>query len=313
MVFPCLPAALRALPRGPLSKRAVKEQRRTKPPPPPVERLSARLRYLSPLLLENDRDKERKREREKGRKGGTRGQDTTLSSVSPSHVEINDVPSTKDACLKRSTLLLALPPFRLCQRSWHVAGCSGSRAAHVRVPLSIQGVREPPSSGSSWIARGGRWLSSHERSASYERSTKLRLSRGPKNRHHPARFDVYPNRSSDRCSAGVWTGFGTLIRDDLCRLLRVMASYETSPSGNTDSIFVDVPVINIKGWIGSGTPRRRCRVCIPFPFTHPPPSVPPPSSRLFLTFAAVARAPPSKAATPKCTHVRSNALNIASR
>lgn len=89
-----------------------------------------------------------------------------------------------------------------------------------------------------------------------------------------------------------------------------MASYETSPSGNTDSIFVDVPVINIKGWIGSGTPRRHCRVCIPFPFARTLRS-----SALFPAISDVRHRPRRRASIhPEIrTHVRSNALNIANR
>lgn len=59
--------------RGPLSKRAVKERRRTKSPPSPphVERLSARLRYLSPLLLVAKDDRAIKTEREETREKKT--------------------------------------------------------------------------------------------------------------------------------------------------------------------------------------------------------------------------------------------------
>lgn len=95
---------LRALPAGLSQKELLKsgDARRTKPPPPSVERLSARLRYLSSLLLvaKDDRDREGKR--------GAREKDP-LFSPSPNRVEINDVPSTKDACLKRSKL--ASSPF----------------------------------------------------------------------------------------------------------------------------------------------------------------------------------------------------------
>lgn len=60
------------------------------------------------------------------------------ATLSPGYVEINDVSSTKDACLKRSTLFLALPPFRLCYAGYAHAGaafdvadgCSSARFAH---------------------------------------------------------------------------------------------------------------------------------------------------------------------------------------
>lgn len=69
----------------------------------------------------------RRRRSEREDSEGERGRDITLSSVSPDHVEINDVSSTKDACLKRSTLFPALRrSFSLVPAS-HVAGSVRAR------------------------------------------------------------------------------------------------------------------------------------------------------------------------------------------
>ena len=78
MVFPRFPTASRLI-REPLSEKELlksEDARRTKPPPP-VERLSTRLRDLSPLLLVVEDDRKTERQEDEG--GNEREKTATLS------------------------------------------------------------------------------------------------------------------------------------------------------------------------------------------------------------------------------------------